>query len=146
MNHQEIEALIKGFEDGTWPAAEWTHHCHIYMALWYLSKMPLAKASFQIKEGIRQYNVSQGGENTETSGYHETISEFYIRILQYYIEQTDFAAADRHWIKLKDQPFMDKDFPFRFYSKDHLMNPEARAFWQVPDLLPITAYENTLQA
>lgn len=146
MNHQEIETLIEDFEDGTWPAADWTHHSHIYMALWYLSKMPLAEASSRIKDGIKQYNVSQGGENTETSGYHETISEFYIRILLLYIKHTNFVAVEVHWQKLKDQPFMDKGFPFRFYSKDYLMNREARAFWQAPDLLPITAYENTLQA
>lgn len=145
MKHQEIEALIAGFEDGTWPAAKWTHHSHIYMALWYLSKMPLEKASIQIKEGIKQYNVSQGGENTATSGYHETISEFYIRILHHYIRLTHFIPKDSHWQKAESEPFMDKDFPFRFYSKDYLMSTEARVVWLAPDLIPITAYENTLQ-
>lgn len=144
MDHQSVEALIAGFEDGTWPASQWTHHSHIYMALWYLSKWPAEEASIRIKKGIRKYNESQGGENTATSGYHETITEFYIRILSSFRERTNFGARDSHWQSLSGEPFMQRDFPLTYYSEAYLMTPLARAAWCEPDLQPISAYENTL--
>ncbi len=146
MDHRSIEVLIKGFEAGTWPAAEWTHQSHIYMALWYLSKSPPEEASIQIKQGIRLYNERQGGENTPTSGYHETITEFYIRILSSYISRTNFSGEDASWQWLQNEPFMDKEFPLTYYSETYLMTPLARATWCDPDLQPISAYEKTLPA
>lgn len=144
MDHQTVEALIAGFENGSWPASQWTHQSHIYMALWYLSNCSSEEASIRIKQGIRKYNESQGGENTATSGYHETITEFYIRILSSFIERTHFKTKDPAWQRLSSEPFMHKDFPLKYYSKAYLMTPLARSEWCAPDLQPISAYERTL--
>ncbi len=143
MNNQELKALIAGFEQGTWPVSQWTHHCHIYMALWYLSSLSADDASIRIKEGIKKYNVSQEVDNTSTGGYHETITEFYIRILTIYMERVAFDATDQAWSSIQDQAFMDKNFPLQFYSEACMMTPLARSYWCEPDLKSISTYEST---
>ena len=77
-SQEEILRLIEGFENGSWPAAEWKHQAHLAMGLWYLSKHDVPDATKLIRDGIKKYNVATGGQNTDTSGYHETITLFYI--------------------------------------------------------------------
>ncbi len=142
MDNKAIAELIAGFEDGTYPASDWTHESHIYMAVWYLLKLPLEEATDRIKEGIRQYNVSQGGENTATSGYHETITVFYIHVLHQFLVSRGHWEDTEIWAALPEQSFMSSDFPFRYYSKEHLMSKTARARWVEPDLKPLEASAN----
>src|SRR5262245_52173365 len=70
----EIERLVTGFEDGSLPKLEWTHQAHMTVAFWYLSKYSEAEATNLIRGGIKKYNQAVGTKNTETSGYHETIT------------------------------------------------------------------------
>ena len=134
MNSEQVQQLIAGFEDGSYPVSKWTHQSHIYMAVWYLRRFPLEEASHRIKSGIKQYNLSKGGKNTPTSGYHETITEFYIRILCRFLVRRSGLSDPDLWSALPEQPFMASDFPFNYYSKDYLMDPKARMAWAEPDL------------
>ena len=109
------------------------------MALWYIYNHPLPEAKALIKEGIKRYNVSQGGKNTEDSGYHETITELYIRLIALYqLQFPDPGDLEAPLAQLESQPFVQRDFPFQFYSKELLMSREARIRWVEPDLKPIS--------
>lgn len=130
--------MVQGFEKGTLPTTEWTHKAHFVMALWYTVHFPIAEARTRIKKGIKVYNVATGGRNTEDSGYHETITELYIRtIVQYQLSfagQYDFRTL---LDSLEAQPFLERNFPFHFYSKELLMSREARKKWVEPDICPL---------
>lgn len=140
MKYSEAKILVAGFEDGTYPAKEWTHKAHFVMALWYTFHEPLFKAKKLIKEGIKKYNVLNGGKNTDDSGYHETITEFYIRlIVQFQLEHADEHDFEQLLIALDKQEFMEKDFPLRFYSKELLMSKDARKKWVAPDRAAVSA-------
>jgi len=142
MTTDEASRLIEGFEDGTWPAKEWTHQAHFVMALWYTFHYPLSEARSRIKEGIKKYNLATGGQNTEDAGYHETITEFYIRtVVNYLLEFGQDKSFFELLGALEGQPFVAKEFPFRFYSKERLMSREARARWVEPDLQPRSVLE-----
>lgn len=134
MTMGDTKTMIQGFEDGTWPKEQWTHHAHFIMALWYCYHLPLPIAITQIKEGIQRYNIAVGGENTSDSGYHETITVFYIYAINHYIMQ----AANQKKLEvllngLMDQPFIAKDFALQYYSREVLMSKEARTGWIYPD-------------
>jgi len=138
MTYRDAKQLVEGFENGTLPAAEWTHKAHFVMALWYTFYFPVADARRRIKEGIKVYNVATGGRNTEDSGYHETITELYIRTIVHY--QLSFAGHyDFQTLldNLEGQPFLERNFPFNFYSKEFLMSREARKNWVEPDIRPL---------
>lgn len=138
MDYNEAKKLVEGFEDGSFPASEWTHKAHFVMALWYLCHHPLNEARVKIKEGIKKYNVLNGGKNTEDSGYHETITEFYIQVLvRFQLEFVMHTSIEDLLATLESQAFLEKDYPFRFYSKELLMSREARKSWVEPDLQPL---------
>ena len=138
MTATEAKELVHQFEKGTLPKERWTHEAHFVMALWYCCQQPLPQAIEFIKEGIKKYNVSAGGENTDHSGYHETITVFYIRQIINYVLQN---CVDKQFeSKLKGlwlQEFLAKDFPLTYYSRELLMSKEARRNWLAPDLQPL---------
>ena len=136
MKSEEAEKLIAEFEKGTLPKEKWTHHAHFVMALWYCYHLPLPVAIVRIKEGIRQYNIATGGMNTDDAGYHETITLFYVYVINHYI--IHFPGnnnLDKLLAELNDQPFIAKDFPLQFYSRELLMSSQARKKWILPDKL-----------
>ena len=134
MNPSAVSEMISQFEKGTYPKEKWNHHTHFVMALWYTYHESIHIARHKIKEGIKKYNISVGGENTDDSGYHETITEFYIHIIVSY--QLSFTTEYDFELLLKEldrQQFLDKNYPFRFFSKEKLMSKRARKQWVVPD-------------
>ena len=137
MTATEAKKLIHQFETGELPKEKWTHEAHFVMALWYCCQQPLPLAIESIKEGIKKYNISIGGENTENAGYHETITVFYTRFIINYVLQT--ANSKQFESKLDglwQQDFLQKDFPFKYYSRELLMSKEARKDWVEPDKQP----------
>lgn len=126
--------LMEKFEDCTLPKAEWTHTSHFIMALWYCVKLPLPQAIQKIRNGIRTYNVSVGGENTAVSGYHETITIFYTTQVAHYLVTAGVTTLTDETIAVfLQQPFLEKDYILLFYSKPLLMGRDARQHWVSPD-------------
>jgi len=74
-----MDDFIRRFEAGTLTKKEWTHEAHLKMAAWYVFNYPPIEAGVRIRVGIRHLNECLGGKNTESAGYHETLTEFWIR-------------------------------------------------------------------
>lgn len=126
--------LIEQFERCTLPKEEWTHERHFIMAFWYCVNFPLPQAVQKIREGIKTYNVSVGGENTDVSGYHETITLFFTRAVAEYVMTAGISAVTEETIAgLVLQSFLKKDYIYRFYSEEVLMSKEARREWKEGD-------------
>ena len=138
MTAVEAKELIQQFESGEFPKEKWTHEAHFVMALWYCFHQPLPIALQSIKEGIKRYNISIGGANTDHSGYHETITVFYTRvIINYLLKEDNSSHFENKLAGLWQQEFLKKDFPFNYYSKQLLMSKEARKDWVAPDIQPL---------
>ena len=92
----EIESLIAAFESCTLPRSEWDHHAHLTVTLWYLTRYSEAEATNLIRDRIQHYNKVNGIQTTNDSGYHETITLFWIRIISRYlsIAGKDFSIVD----------------------------------------------------
>jgi len=130
MTLEQTSRLVSQFEDRTLPKEQWTHTAHCIVAFWYCIQLPLPQAIQKIRNGIRAYNVSIGGANTDTSGYHETITLFYANTISHYLvtsgitELTDEQIAD-----FLQQPFLARDYIFQFYDTALLLSREARRTW-----------------
>lgn len=143
MNRIEAGELVNGFENGTLPKEKWTHEAHFVMALWYTYHRPLQQARKLIKEGIKNYNLSVGGKNTDDSGYHETITELYIQIIvQYQLSFTNNYDFDFLLEQLFDQEFLNKEFPFKYYTKEWLLSKKARKQWVEPDRKDLPSFKS----
>jgi hypothetical protein len=130
---EEIEGLVRSFEDATVTRDEWKHAEHLVVALYYLTHHDLETATVKMRAGL--FNLLKNGFRVDLSKempYHETLTVFWMRTV------ADFAAA-RTGTSLPDKAneltaTYDKDYPLRFYSRERLFSDEARAGFVEGDL------------
>jgi hypothetical protein len=135
MTYPDVKAMIDGFETGTYPKTEWTHQAHFVMAFWYCYHLPINEAFAAIRQGIKKYNIAVGGQNTEDAGYHETITVFYtMQVVKFISSFAGSGNFENQLAGLLQQPFIEKNYPLSFYSKELLMSRKARKEFVKPDL------------
>jgi hypothetical protein len=130
----EVLRLVREFEACTLPRAEWTHHAHLTVGLWYLLRHDEAAATRLIREGIKRYNRAWGVETTPTGGYHETITLFYVRLIAKFLARAPRDCTLAALANSLAGECGDKGLPLAYYSRERLMSREARARWVEPDL------------
>ena len=120
------------------PKAEWTHLAHLAIGMWHVHKHGADEALTRLRNGIRRLNDSHGTLNTETSGYHETVTRAYVQLLSQFLDGCPSAMPLAERVSLLiASPLADKAALLRFYSRERLMSPEARANWLEPDIMPL---------
>jgi hypothetical protein len=134
---EEIRNFIRAFEECTLPKSEWTHAAHLTVAMWYLMERSEIEATTLIRNGILRYNGANGIKTTANSGYHETITLFWTRLVSKHLSETDAGASIVEVANGVIRAFGNKDTPFDYYSRDRLLSLEARMRWVEPDLKPI---------
>src|ERR1051325_471532 len=129
MSLQEIEEFIAHFEDCSLPKERWTHHAHLTAGLWYVSQRSPQEALKILRNRIRTYNESIGKVNSDSEGYHETITRFYIQaIAAHHLKHHALSFPDSLSLLLSS-PLSDKDYPLQFYSRALLFSVTARRDW-----------------
>lgn len=131
----EIENLISAFETCTLPKRKWTHQAHLIVALWHNLRYDADEALSLVRERITRYNESVGTANTETNGYHETITVFYMWAVRRFLAGADPNASIVEVANaLISSKGAEKNFPFEYYSRELLLSSEARQRFVEPDL------------
>ncbi len=133
-NETQIEDLIKQFTAHTLPAEKWTHQAHLTVAFWHLFTFSIEDATCYLRSGIINYNKSTGTQNTPSSGYHETITLFWIKTIYDYQRRYSSKPLLESCNAFLESEFADKHYIFSFYSQDTLFTSKARAFWVEPNL------------
>lgn len=134
LSASAIDKLVSGFSDKTLPKQEWTHQAHIIVALWHNKHHDFDTALALVKEKIKTYNLAVGTLNTEDSGYHESLTIFWMMLTRkYLLEHPDFSLEELvdHFLRSE---YASKDYPFQFYSRETLFSKKARKGWQNGDL------------
>jgi hypothetical protein len=126
-----LEAFIQAWEAGVLPKAEWTHAAHVAVGAYYRVRYP-STAFERTRSGILRYNEAVGTSNTETSGYHETLTRLWSLVLAKTVEGfTDPWEAVSHAVEKFGQV---RDLHSLYYSFDVVRSTEARRTWIPPDL------------
>jgi hypothetical protein len=84
---------------------------------------------------IRRYNEARGYANTDTEGYHDTITQASLRAAR----AASIAAPSDEPLhvtlnRLLFSPLGDTNWLSAYWSLDRLMSVEARRTWVEPDL------------
>lgn len=122
---------MDAWESGTLPQAAWTHAAHVAIGACYTVRFG-SLALDRIRAGILRYNAAVGVANTDTSGYHETLTRFWATVIAEAVRgstdewQAACLAVDRFG--------GDRDLHARHYSFDVVRSVEARRRWIPPDL------------
>lgn len=127
----ELDAFIAGFERGTWPKNQWTHAAHLAVGACYI--LDGDSALDRLRTNIPRYNVSQGGENTEDSGYHETLTCFWHNTIRDFIVTLPTGLDRLAIVRAVVTEFAPRRDLFReYYDFDVVNSREARAKWIPP--------------
>ena len=133
-----VRHVGEGLLARTLPKPEWTHEAHLAACLWLLRERPDFLHERDMPGTIRSYNVAVGGENTDSAGYHETLTQLYIRGVRAFAETLPegiglVAAVNA----LLTSEIGDRQWPLCFYSQERLFGVEARRGWVEPDLAEV---------
>jgi hypothetical protein len=132
------EAAIRHVAEGllarTLTRPEWTHEAHLAACLWLVRERPDLLLERELPGIIASYNESVGGVNSDSEGYHETLTQFYISTVKaHHGEQRETDLVTSVNLLLRSHRGK-RDWPLRFYSKDLLFSVEARRALVPPDL------------
>lgn len=130
----DINRLTKRFRDRSLPKAEWTHRAHFAVALGLLADAEV-DAFAEMPQMIRAYNEATGVANTDTEGYHETITLASLRVASTFLRNALSDASLGDTLEtLMSSRYGRSNWLLEHWSRERLFSVEARRTWQAPDL------------
>jgi len=139
MTSSSLDLLAEAFGARRLPKDAWTHEAHLRVGAWHVHRFGGTVALERLRVGIRALNDAHGVANTATGGYHETITAAYVRLLEQFLAGTEPGVPLEDGVsRLLSSPLAGKQALLRFWSKELLLSPRARAEWVPPDLEPLT--------
>lgn len=132
-----IRRVGEGLLDRSLPKEDWTHEAHLAACAWLLMERPDIVPQRDLPSIIAAFNAAKGGINDDSQGYHETITQLYIRGVRGFLRErpgSDLLAAVN---ALLSSEMGARDWPLRFYSHERLFSREARLGWVEPDITAI---------
>ncbi len=136
QTEDEIEALVTAFNNCTLSRSEWNHAAHLTVALWYLIRYEKQEAIEQICNRIKRYNAAMGIKTTKNSGYHETMTLFWVWMVHHYLS----LSVQNSILQLANgllDTCNNKYLPLQYYTQDLLMSWKARNNWVEPNIKPL---------
>ena len=135
LSDEAVAHIGEGLLARTLPREEWTHEAHLAATTYLALKHPKIDLDAELRGIISRYNESVGGVNSDTEGYHDTITHAYLRGIRLFLEEADVTHPIHDLVnELLMSPMGRRDWPLRFWSKERLMSVEARRSWLEPDL------------
>jgi hypothetical protein len=130
-----VQHVGEGMVACTLPREEWTHEAHLATTAYLLLKRTDIDVDAELPSLIRRYNESVGGVNSDTEGYHETITRVFLHGVRLFLNEAH-AGDPLHTLvnELLLSPMGRRDWPLRFYSPERLFSIEARKHFIEPDI------------
>jgi hypothetical protein len=131
----EIVHIGEGLLARDLPREEWTHEAHLAATIYLLKRRPDIDVDAQLPGIIRAYNESVGGVNSDSEGYHETITRAFLHGVRLFLAEADIHEPLHELVnELLLSPMGRRDWPLRFYSPERLFSVEARRRFVPPDM------------
>jgi hypothetical protein len=133
----EVRRIGEGLLDRSLPRADWTHEAHLAACLWLHRERPEIDLAARLPAIIAGYNEAVGGRNSDSEGYHETITQAYVVLVGGFLAD---RAADERLVDLVNalllSPLGHRDALLLHYRRERLFSVAARKGWIAPDLAP----------
>lgn len=133
----DISNLVHQFTNQTLPKVEWTHEAHIIVAFWHNVNYDFETALNTIRLKIIAYNEAVETPNTEDSGYHETLTVFWMMLTKNYVFANPHLEIQDLINNFLSSPNAQTSITFEYYTKAILFSKAARKSWINGDLKPI---------
>ena len=131
MNDDEF---ARAFLSGSLPPSQFHHRDHLRLA-WSLSRELGGESAGQvITAAIRGFASRHG----QAEKYNDTMTRFWVRLVDHLI-QTHPDIVDFPAFLAAFPSVLDKDLPFRHWTRETMFGADARSRWVEPDVLALPA-------
>jgi hypothetical protein len=131
-------SLLRGFRSCELHFEAWNHRLHLRVAYLHLASHPFGEALPRLRAGIRAYNHAHEVPDHLTSGYHETLTVAWLRLVAGRMA-SDAEPLDSGSFCDAHADLLDKSLLRLFYSRERLVSWEAKRDFLEPDLQPLPA-------
>lgn len=142
-----LDALLEAFLDLSLPSEQWTHQAHLLVGAMLARRTPEAELLPFLRRAISAYNLASGAQNTETAGYHESITAFYAAVLAAFARATVDLPMTEAARRLLASHLADRQIVTRAYDPATLKTVRGRlalAPWDRGDFNPETLVAEAL--
>lgn len=127
------DELLQAFEQAAIQLEDWKHETHVRVAWIMIDRYGVDEAVGRMRDGIKRLNAANGVVDALHSGYHETLTVAWLRVID--------AIRRSRGAESSSQAFFDEHTQLHskmmlrlFYSRDQIMSAEAKATFVEPDL------------
>ncbi|MDF2456863.1 MAG: hypothetical protein K0R51_2856 [Cytophagaceae bacterium] len=131
-NEKNFDSLIEQFNSNTLPKSEWTHSAHLIVGLWHITTCDFSDAVCQLRSKIISLNKFHGTVNDGQSGYHETLTVFWLKVMHEHIKHNPSYSFGESVTTFLNSPLASREYPFEFYKKEDLLSSDYRAVYHEP--------------
>jgi hypothetical protein len=133
----ELSVLARGFLDLSLPKTQWTHAAHFATTLWLLKHRQDLDLPLELPHLIRAFNAAKGGANTDTEGYHETITQASLAATQDFLKRHAGEPLYATCNALMRSALGDPEWLLNYWTRAALFSVAARRQWVAPDIKPL---------
>lgn len=132
---EEAEILVSAFENGSLDKDDWSHEAHLLAGM----KMCLShkeNAYLEMKKRVISYNEAVGTINSDSSGYHDTITMYWIWEIFKFCKKNNITQFDQYAVDtlLMSEEMADRNTFLAYYQKETILSIAARRNVLEPDL------------
>jgi hypothetical protein len=129
-----IDRLAARVLDTSLPHGEWTHAAHFAFAIWVERTRPDLAEPKRFREIVMRLNEAHGRPNSDTEGYHHTITLASLRAARFTLGEMAAGMPLHHVLRhMLAGPFGRSDWILAYWSRELLFDREARRCWVPPD-------------
>lgn len=133
-----IARIALGVIDRTLPKRDWTHAGHFAAALWLCRHRPDLAKPDSMRRLISRYNEATLTANTDTGGYHHTITCASMRAAAHHLgRHAPDEPLHRVLAALMASRPGNPEWLLDHWHRDTLFSVSARRAWVEPDRLPL---------
>jgi hypothetical protein len=109
--------------------SRWTHEAHLLACVSLVRRFGAAQALDVLRQAIPTYNESTGVANTDTDGYHDTLTVYYVWAV------AQLLATGCDTTSVLHDPITDRGAALVWWDKPTLFSPIARRQFVAPTLV-----------
>jgi len=122
------EQFLAAFEAGQIANQDFHHRDHLRLAWIQIRRLGLPRASEAVTAAIRQF----AGRHGHADRYHDTMTRFWLRVVGMGITRHPTLRFDE--LLAAEPHLLDKNLPYRHWSRELMGSDGARHRWVEPDL------------
>lgn len=127
------EAFVAAFHAHQLSNEGFHHRDHLRLAWVQIRRLGLEQAAEVVTNGIRRFASHHGSAER----YNDTMTRFWLRVVGIGIKRHPELTFDE--LLAAEPHLLDKNLPFKHWSRERMNRDDAKQRWIEPDLRPMPA-------